>query len=318
MKRLANARSGDWSALDTYLRDVAHSPTLTDAEITGLAERSLQGEIDAQEQLVRAHLRLVVRIAHQYAGFGLPLADLISEGNLGLLRASELYNPKFGTRFLTYASVWIKQRIHRAITSQARAVRIPVWRSQRLRKLMRIQEEISAQLGRSATQEELAERLGLSEDALGELQGDRIEVLSLDAPSPSSSHSEESAASLADFLPDETAPEPGHRLKAEEIQAELFACLADLDDRELQVLSHKFGIQVREPVSFRELGRRMGVSHEWVRRIAELAMVKVRRAFANSGRWSPKELQERSRKTLQRVDSLSAPPPTALQPRPAT
>jgi RNA polymerase primary sigma factor len=259
---------------------------------------------------------LVVKIAHQYAGFGLPLADLISEGNLGLLRAAELYNPKFGTRFLTYASVWIKQRIHRAITSQARAVRIPVWRSQRLRKLMRIQEEISSQLGRSATQEELADRLGLSTDALGELQNDRIEVLSLDAPSQSGTQREDSSASLGDFLPDEGVPEPAARLKADELQAELLACLSDLDDRELQVLTHKFGLQVQEPVSFRELGRRMGVSHEWVRRIAELAMVKVRRAFANSNRWSPKELRERSEKTLRRVDSLGNA--DGLNPQPAT
>ena len=316
MKRLASARSGDWSALDAYLKDVASCPTLAETEIASLAERALKGELEAQEQLVRGHLRLVVKIAHQYAGFGLPLADLISEGNLGLLRAAELYNPKFGTRFLTYASVWIKQRIHRAITSQARAVRIPVWRSQRLRKLMRIQEEISSQLGRSATQEELAERLGLSTDALCELQNDRIEVLSLDAPAQSGVQREENSNSLGDFLPDETAPEPGAQLKAEEMQAELLACLADLDDRELQVLTHKFGLQVKEPVSFRELGRRMGVSHEWVRRIAELALVKVRRAFANSSQWSSKELQERSEKTLRRVDSLGAA--ETLQPQPAT
>ena len=146
MKRLASARSGDWSALDAYLKEVTQFPQLNEEETLALGTRSSQGNVDAQEQLVKSHLRLVVKIAHQYAGFGLPLADLISEGNIGLIRAAELYNPKFGTRFVTYASVWIKQRIHRAITSQARAVRIPVWRSQRLRKLIRIQEDLSLSL----------------------------------------------------------------------------------------------------------------------------------------------------------------------------
>lgn len=307
MKRLATARSGDWSALDAYMKDVSQFPALGEAEITALSEKAFEGDLDAQEQLVRSHLRLVVKIAHQYAGFGLPLADLISEGNLGLLRAAELYNPKFGTRFFTYASVWIKQRIHRAITSQARAVRIPVWRSQRLRKLMRIHDELSSQLGRTASHEELAERLGISSEALGDLQNDRIEVVSLDAPAnPLAAHQESDAAGLGELLQDENAPDPGARLRTEELQDELLACLAELDDRELQVISHKFGLQVPAPVSFREIGRRMGVSHEWVRRIAELALVKVRRAFAESSRWTKKEREARSSKTLQRVDSLGS------------
>src|SRR5690606_32363752 len=127
------------------------------------------GDLDAQEQLVRSHLRLVVRIAHHYSGFGVPLADLISEGNFGLLRAAELYDPAFGTKFSTYASVWIKQRIHRAIASQSRAVRVPVWRSQRLRKLSHLHDELVAQLGRIPTECELAARLGISNEELSDL-----------------------------------------------------------------------------------------------------------------------------------------------------
>jgi RNA polymerase primary sigma factor len=309
MKRLASARSGDWSALDAYLSDVSRFPVLSEAETLELGARACSGEVDAQEQMVKSHLRLVVKIAHQYAGFGLPLADLISEGNLGLIRAAELYNPKFGTRFLTYASVWIKQRIHRAITSQARAVRIPIWRSQRLRKLVRIHEELSSQLGRTASQEELADRLGLSPEELADLQGDRIEVVSLDAPlgagGGAGQGAEEDSRRVAELIPDEEAVHPGARMSAEEVQAELLACLADLDDRELQVLSHKFGFRVKEPLSFRELGRRMGVSHEWVRRIAELALVKVRRAFGESSRWSLGERRERLERTLDRVKGMA-------------
>lgn len=291
----------EWSALNAYLADIAKHPNLTHEQSLELGARACAGDQEARDTLVKSHLRLVVKIARQYAGFGLPLPDLISEGNLGLLRASELYNPKFGTRFLAYASVWIRQRIHRSITSQARAVRIPVWRSQRLRKLARIQEEVSAQLGRSASEEELAERLGLSMHGLSELQGDRIEVVSMD----SSAHAEEDGRNLSETLADPCAQHPSDRLRAHELHDELLACLAELDDRELHVLALKFGLSAPASVSFRELGRRLGVSHEWVRRIAELALVKVRRAFSESAGWSAPELKRRSEATSARVSALS-------------
>jgi RNA polymerase primary sigma factor len=297
-----HTQGGEWSALNAYLADIAKHPNLTHEEALGLGAKACAGDQDARDALIKSHLRLVVRIARQYAGFGLPLADLISEGNLGLIRASELYNPKFGTRFLAYASVWIRQRIHRSITSQARAVRIPVWRSQRLRKLARIQEEVSAQLGRSASEEELADRLGLSMNGLSEMQGDRIEVVSLDA---SAGAEEEDGRNLSETLADPCAQHPSDRLKADELHDELLACLAELDDRELHVLALKFGLNAPASVSFRELGRRLGVSHEWVRRIAELALVKVRRAFSESANWSVPERRRRSEATSARVSALS-------------
>lgn len=305
MKKTANRINGehsaDWSALDAYLKEVGEHPVLTHEEALEIGRRACAGDPAAREALVKSHLRLVVKIAHQYGGFGLPMADLIAEGNLGLLRAAELYDPKFGTRFLAYASVWIRQRIHRAITSQARAVRIPVWRSQRLRKLARIQEEVSAQLGHSATDEELAERLGMSQSGLSELRGDRIEVVSMDA---AVDPSEEDGRSIGDSLPDPGAEHPAARLRAQELHDELLACLAELDDRELQVLALKFGLSAPSAVSFRELGRRMGVSHEWVRRIAELALVKVRRAFSESAGWSVLERQRRREVANARVHAL--------------
>jgi RNA polymerase primary sigma factor len=299
-----HADSGEWSALSAYLADIAKHPNLTHEESLALGAKACAGDQDARDTLTKSHLRLVVKIARQYAGFGMPLADLVSEGNLGLLRASELYNPKFGTRFLAYASVWIRQRIHRSITSQARAVRIPVWRSQRLRKLARIQEEVSAQLGRSASEEELAERLGLSMHGLSEMQGDRIEVVSMDT---AVSADEEDGRNFGDTLADPAAQHPSERLKSDELHDELLACLAELDDRELQVLALKFGLSAPSSVSFRELGRRLGVSHEWVRRIAELALVKVRRAFSESAGWSVLERKRRSASASARVSALSGP-----------
>jgi RNA polymerase sigma factor (sigma-70 family) len=313
MKRISIARSGDWSALDAYLNDVSRLPLMTDEEAAQAGARACKGEVDAQEQLVKAHLRLVVRIAHHYAGFGLPLADLIAEGNLALMRAAELYNPKFGTKFTTYASVWVKQRIHRAITKQARAVRIPVWRSQRLRKLARLNDQLSAELGRVATEDELAERLGLTAEQMAELQGDRLEVVSLDAPAQPG---ETDGRTLSDTFADESFIDPAARLGREEIIEEIMACLHDLDDRELEILSLKHGFHPHGQLSFRELGRRLGVSHEWVRRIAELAVVKIRRAL-DGQRGMPVDQRRRLKdKVLARLKKLAARQPRMV-PTPA-
>jgi len=303
MKRVSVARSSDWSALDSYLRDVSQLPTMTDEEASNMGGKACQGDVDSQEALVKAHLRLVVRIAHHYAGFGLPLADLIAEGNLALIRAAELYNPKFGTKFTTYASVWVKQRIHRAITKQARAVRIPVWRSQRLRKLARLNDQLSAELGRVATEDELAERLGLSSEQMAELQGDRLEVVSLDAPA---NPGEPEGRQLSDTFKDENIVDPATRLGKDEIIEEMMACLHNLDDRELEILSLKHGFHPHGQLSFRELGRRLGVSHEWVRRIAELAVVKIRRALDGQRGMPLDERRHLRDKVLLRLKRLAA------------
>src|SRR5262245_1774798 len=312
MKNISNARSGDWSALDAYLRDVSQMEQMTDEEASTLGSKACAGDVDAQERLVKAHLRLVVRIAHHYAGFGLPLADLISEGNIALIRAAELYNPKFGTKFTTYASVWIKQRIHRAITKQARAVRIPVWRSQRLRKLSRLNDQLSAELGRVATEDELAERLGLTSEQMAELQGDRFEVMSLDAPA---STGEPESRQIGESIQDENAEMPGLRLGKEELIEEIMACLHDLDDRELQILSFKHGFHPHGQLSFRELGRRLGVSHEWVRRIAELAVVKIRRALDGQRGMPMEERRKLRSKVLARLKRLAARHPMRSEER---
>jgi len=301
MKTISALPKGDWTALNAYLRDVAAGPVATEEATAALGVAASGGDVAAQEELVKAHLRLVVRIAHQYAGFGLPIADMISEGNIGLIRAAELYDPKFGTKFATYASVWVKQRIHRAITSQARVVRIPVWRSQRLRKLTRLNDELSAQLGRPPTEDELGERLGLSADQIAALQGDRVHLVSLDDPI-----SDENDAPMHETFRDENCPDPLEQLSQSELVQEIMACLHELDDRELEILSLKHGFHPQGKVSFRKLARKLGVSHEWVRRIAELAVVKVRRAFAQSGTLSDREREERRERVLQRMRAFGA------------
>ena len=302
MKRINNVKFGDWSALTAYLRDIKAIPLLADDELAEAGLRASQGDASAQERLVRSHLHLVVGIAHQYGGYGLPLADIIAEGNIALIRAAELYNPKFGTKFTTYASVWIKQRIHRAITKLAKAVRIPVWRSQRLRKVARLNEELSTRLGRPPTENELASRLGLTEEEFSELQRDRISVASLDAPANPGDEDSEDALSR---LPDEHARDAATELGDRELTEELMTALHDLNDRELEVITAKFGFRPDGAVSFRELGRRFGTSHEWVRRIAELAIVKARRALEAAKALPVVERLRRRRSVQERIERIT-------------
>ncbi|MHA3773902.1 sigma-70 family RNA polymerase sigma factor [Verrucomicrobiota bacterium sgz303538] len=277
MQRLSQPVRGDWSALDAYLQDVYAQPVSSDEESTASETRTPNNSTAAErERLVLTHLRLVVRIARQYSGFGLPLSDLIAEGNVALIRAAELYDPSFGTKFHNYASVWIRQRLQRAITKQARAVRIPVWRSQRLRKLAKLNDDLSAELGHTPTEAELAERLGLSEERFAELRSDRIEVLSLDAPTDSE---QSDARQWIERLADETTPAPDVTLDRSEAVDEAIASLHDLDQRELEILALKHGLHPRGEMSYRQLAPQLGVSHEWVRRIGQYALVKARRAM---------------------------------------
>jgi DNA-directed RNA polymerase sigma subunit (sigma70/sigma32) len=205
MKRIHTTKQGDWNSLSAYLRDLSAQPQHSEDELRDIAARAACGDVAAQESLVRAHLRLVVAIAQQYGSYGLPAGgrDLRGQhrphprGPSSTTRASAPNSP-------TYASVWIKQRIHRAITKMARAVRIPVWRSQRLRKVARLNDELSAALGRAPTESELAGRLGLSEDELATLQRDRIEVASLDAPMRPD---DEDSADVLQRIPDESTPD---------------------------------------------------------------------------------------------------------------
>jgi DNA-directed RNA polymerase sigma subunit (sigma70/sigma32) len=183
-------------------------------------------------------------------------------------------------------------------------VRIPMWRSQRLRKLARLNEALSAELGRTATADELGERLGLTPEQMAELEGDRLEVVSLDTPLDAS---DADSRTVGDTFHDESVIDPATKLSREELTEEIMACLHELDDRELEILSRKHGFHPQGQLSFRELGRRLNLSHEWVRRIAELAVVKVRRAL-DLGRGLPKGERQRLRdRVLARLQRLALP-----------
>lgn len=298
-------------SLERYLADLREIPAIPPDDLSALFSAAAGGDETARERIVLAHLPLVVRIACQYAGYGLPLSDLVSEGNLGLCRAAELFEPRFGVAFSTYAGVWIKQRMHRAITAQAHAVRIPVWRSQRLRRLDRLHEALTAELGREATTGELAERIGLEETRLEEIAADRLAISSLSDPE---------GANEVLSLPDPAAPNPGDRLGTDELREEIIAALHGLTDEELRVIGLKLGLLDDEPLSYREMAPRFGRSREWVRRIGEGALAKAAESLRKAGdlpRRLVRRRRDRAKKRLEALATKTAPlslPPAALMP----
>ena len=296
----------EWNALDAYLRErqnVALYPRLNHEEALVFGFAAVAGECSGIDLLVRGEC-FVVKIYREHSGFDLAIAELGAEGNLGLSRAAELYNPSFGTRFSNYAAVWICHRIHGAITAQARAVRIPVWRSQRSLRGCCAQEGLTVPLGRLARDEEITEKLGMELDALRELQGDYIKVLSINA---SACGNAEDGQSFTQSVADEAIPHPGECLGRGDLPGAMFAGLANLDDRGIKVLALKFGLDAAKATSFRAFLRRLGVSYEWVGRIADLALVKVRRAFSGSARWALSERLERIHSASVRVGDAMKP-----------
>jgi len=278
------------NAVERYLSEIGSLPSLTEEEMATLFTQSAAGDLPARERLILAHLGFAVKIAFRYSGYGLPLADLVSEANIGLIRAVELYDARFGTDFSTYASVWIKQRIHRAISGQARSVRIPVWRSQRLRKLDRLHAELDAELGRSASHEELAELLGLDEDTLRRLDGDRIAVESIDGQE--------------DIRPDDSIL-PAEKLSHDELMAEIGACLNELTDAELSILSRKFGLIGQTEESYREMAPRFGKSREWIRKAGESAMQKLRASIQQVSHLPRHLVEARKSQAHERIKKLA-------------
>ncbi len=269
--------SGSQGSLERYLSEIANIPLLSREEEIELAEKSLKGDKPSRQKLVSSNLRLVVKIALDYVGMGVPVSDLISEGNLGLVRAAELYNPNLGTKFSTYAALWIKQRIRRAITNQSRAVRIPIWKSQLLRRMNNSVDALTTELGRAPTENEIAEDLGLEQEDITKLKRAKINVSSLDA---SVSSGDDNDASLIDLMMDEKTLDPASELTNKDLLEEAVASLDILSDKELKILSLRFGLNGEKEETLDAIGARFHVSRERIRQLQEIALTKLRRSIA--------------------------------------
>ncbi len=256
--------------LETYLREINATKLLTAADERELARRIAQGDAEARDRMVRANLRLVVNIARGYAGKGLGLQDLIEEGNLGLLRAVEGFDPAVGTRFSTYASYWIKQSIKRALINSAKTIRIPAYMVELLSKWRRATTRLSEELGRSPTAEEVARVLGLPKKKLPIIK----KAIRIYNSSPQTDQTE-AGWSLGDTVMDERARTPEDMLLERDVLKNVMQLLEELETREATVLRMRFGLGGTDPHTLKEIGHALGLTRERVRQIETEALKRL-------------------------------------------
>ena len=255
------------SPLETYLREINETALLSAEEELELAKRIEQGDVLARDRMVRANLRLVVNISRGYTGKGLGLQDLIEEGNLGLLRAVEGFDPTIGTRFSTYASYWIKQSIKRALINSAKTIRIPAYMVELLSKWRRATARLSEELGRTPTNEEVARVLGLPKKKLPIIR----KAIRISNSTPQSDQTE-SGWSLGEMVQDERLKAPDETLLDHDILRHAMELLSGLDEREETVLRLRFGLGGTEPKTLKEIGAELGLTRERVRQIETEAL----------------------------------------------
>ncbi len=254
-----------------YLKEIGKVPLLTAEEEIELAKRMEEGDIQAQNRLAEANLRLVVSIAKRYVGRGMLFLDLIQEGNLGLIKAVEKYDWRKGYKFSTYATWWIRQAITRAIADQARTIRIPVHMVETINKLIRISRQLLQELGREPTPEEIAQEMGISIERVREIQKISQEPVSLETPI-----GEEEDSHLGDFIQDENVPVPADAAAFTLLKEQLVEVLDTLTDREQKVLRLRFGLDDGRARTLEEVGREFNVTRERIRQIEAKALRKLR------------------------------------------
>ena len=260
------------SALTLYMKDAVEVPLLTIEQENELAARIHRGDMEAREHMIRANLRLVVKIARDYDGFGLPLLDLINEGNIGLMKGVERFDPAKGGKLSTYASWWIKQSIKRALANQSKTIRLPVHLVDKVTRMKRAAHQLQELLGREATDEELAEELEVPVKKVRFWQRAAQKTASLDAPL-----GDEDSSRLADVVPDSESNNPYGTLEEKTTHKMLRQFLGILDARELTILQERFGLEGDREKTLDEIGRRFGVTRERIRQLQNIALGKLRR-----------------------------------------
>jgi len=260
------------TAIKLYLREIGQVKLLTPQEEVKLAKRIKKGDKKAREQMIKANLRLVVKIARDYEGIGLPLLDLISEGNIGLMKAVERFDPRKGGKLSTYGSWWIKQSIKRALANQSKTIRLPVHLVDKISKMRRISMRLQEELGREATDDELADELGITTTRVRQMRLAAIRPASLDAPI-----SGEESNSFSEVVEDENAATPYEDLEDKTVTGMLRDMVKHLDTREATILRYRFGLDGGSERTLEEVGEKFGVTRERVRQIQNLALKKLRR-----------------------------------------
>jgi RNA polymerase primary sigma factor len=267
------------AGFNKYLQEIGRYPLLTTEEEIALARKIKQGDKAARDRMIQANLRLVVTIAGDYVDLGLPMMDLVSEGSIGLTRAVERFDPTKGAKLSTYAAWWIKQSIKRALSNQAKTIRLPVHLVEKISKVRRLALEMSHELGREPTDDELAEEIGMSAERVAELRNGSSRPASLDAVID-----EDDSTQLGEMIADEEAQSSYDRLLDQDLQHQLKGALHALDDRERKIVFQRFGLDGSSPKTLEQLGATIGLTRERIRQLQAKALEKLRKALTKDTR----------------------------------
>ncbi len=271
VSRKESSKERGETIITLYLREIGRIKLLTRQEEIELAARIKQGDGEARDQMIKANLRLVVKIARSYEGMGLPLLDLISEGNIGLMRAVERFDPSKGGKLSTYSSWWIRHAILLALANQSKVTRVPVHVMEKLGKLRRVALRLQEELGREPTDEELAAELQTTASRIAQMRMAVVEPVSLDAETNG-----EGSHSFAEVIADERAETPSQKLENESHRAMVRNIIDTLTPREQAVLYSRFGLNGHDPKNLEEVGKELNITDERVRQIQNMAFVKLR------------------------------------------
>jgi RNA polymerase primary sigma factor len=263
------------TGLNRYLREIGRIPLLTPQQEIELAAKIKKGDAAARERMINANLRLVVTIAHDYANLGLPVLDLISEGNIGLTKAVERFDPAKGAKLSTYAMWWIKQSIKRALANQGKMIRLPVHLVDKIAKVRRVSLQMSDELGREPTDDELGEEIGIPSHKVARLKSVGIRPASLDA-----AIGDDDSTEFGEMIGDEEAQTPFELLRDKNLQSEMGGLLEVLDAREKKIIFERFGLNGGQPKTLEVVGKNFGVTRERIRQLQNIALAKLRHALS--------------------------------------
>ncbi|HVP18314.1 MAG TPA: RNA polymerase sigma factor RpoD/SigA [Spirochaetia bacterium] len=269
MKRIR--RTGE-SVISLYFQEISKIPLLCQADEKSLARRALQGDQFARERLIQANLRFVVNVARSYHARGLPLEDLVSEGNIGLMKAIDTFDPEKGYRFISYAVWWIRQNILKAINEKSRMIRLPLNRSQQLLRIMRVREDLRGEHSPKSEAETISQRPRGGCGSMADLLNISRDLLSLDAPPGD----ENDFSPLEDRVEDRGSKTTEEILIEKSLRADINAVLTSLSKRESEILQYRYGLNGKTPMSLREIGSRCKLTKERIRQIEKNAIKHLR------------------------------------------
>jgi RNA polymerase primary sigma factor len=266
-----DARSSDDNILSIYLKEINKVPLLTREEEKDYARRAAKGEILAKNKLIQGNLRFVVNVAKKYQNQGLPLADLISEGNIGLMNAIERFDVSKGYHFISYAVWWIRQAILKAICEKSRMIRLPLNRANELVQIEKIRKELQSVSRGDPEIQEIAKALDMSEDHVADLINISRDMVSLDTPI----YDEKDSSILSDFVEDKGQKAPEESLIDRSLREDIIAVLNTFSGKEADIIQYRFGLNVKRPMSLKEIGNRYALTKERIRQIEKKALKRL-------------------------------------------